>query len=70
MSGAGGRELYDLAEDDRLAFGDDDTHGALRLFLRPGAAAYAFVAADGRTLYSGTVRCRPSPTSYPTPERG
>ena len=69
VSGAGGRELYDLAEDDRLAFGDDDTHGALRLVLRPGVAAYAFVGADGRTLDSGTVRCRPGPTAYPSPER-
>jgi 3',5'-cyclic AMP phosphodiesterase CpdA len=60
VSGAGGAELYSLRRDPRLAFGDDRTHGALRLRLRPGAAAYAFVAADGRILDSGTVRCRAS----------
>jgi 3',5'-cyclic AMP phosphodiesterase CpdA len=59
VSGAGGDELYPLRGDARLAFGDDRTYGALRLRLRPGAAAYAFVAADGRVLDSGTVRCRP-----------
>ena len=58
VSGAGGDELYPLRRDARLAFGDDHTYGALRLRLRPGAAAYAFVAADGRSLDSGTVRCR------------
>jgi hypothetical protein len=59
VSGAGGAKLYSLRSDDRLSFGDDDTHGALRLDLRPGVARYAFVAADGETLDSGTVRCRP-----------
>jgi 3',5'-cyclic AMP phosphodiesterase CpdA len=59
VSGAGGRGLYRLRHDDRLAFGDDHSYGALRLRLRRGAAAYAFIAADGRILDSGTVRCRP-----------
>lgn len=58
VSGAGGDELYPLRRDARLAFGDDRTYGALRLRLRPGAAAYAFVAVNGRILDSGTVRCR------------
>jgi hypothetical protein len=58
VSGAGGDELYALRRDARLAFGDDRTYGALRLRLRPGAAAYAFVAVKGRILDSGTVRCR------------
>jgi 3',5'-cyclic AMP phosphodiesterase CpdA len=59
VSGAGGRHRYDLHRDARLAFGDDSHYGALRLRLRPGAAAHAFVAADGQILDSGTVRCRP-----------
>jgi predicted phosphodiesterase len=58
VSGAGGRSLYSLRLDDRLAFGNDDTYGALRLELRRGIARHAFVAADGRVLDSGTVRCR------------
>lgn len=59
VSGAGGRHLYDLREDRRLAFGDDRDHGALRLDLRAGRARHAFITADGRTLDAGTVRCRP-----------
>jgi hypothetical protein len=59
VSGAGGRSHYGVDRDDRrLAFSDDRTYGALRLVLRPGSAAFAFVAADGRVLDSGTVRCR------------
>ena len=59
VSGAGGHSLYRVRRDPRLIFGDDSHVGALRLRLRPGAAAHAFIAADGRTLDSGTVRCRP-----------
>jgi len=59
VSGAGGHELYTVHDDPRLAFANDDTYGALRLRLRRGAAAYAFIATDGRILDSGTVRCRP-----------
>ena len=59
VSGAGGAALYSLRADDRLAFGDDDHYGALRLELRPGVARHAFVATDGRILDSGSVRCRP-----------
>ena len=59
VSGAGGRSLYRLDDHDRLAFGKDRSHGALRLRLRRGRAQYAFVTAGGRTLDSGTVRCRP-----------
>jgi Calcineurin-like phosphoesterase len=59
VSGAGGRHLYDVDGDDpRLAFADDDRYGALRLDLRPGVARYHFVADDGETLDSGTIRCR------------
>jgi hypothetical protein len=58
VSGAGGHRRYDLRHDPRIAFGDDRHFGALRLRLRPGAADHAFIAADGRRLDSGTVRCR------------
>ena len=60
VSGAGGAELYSIdPDDDRLAFGDDDSYGALRLDLRPGVARHAFVDVEGRILDSGIVRCRP-----------
>jgi predicted phosphodiesterase len=59
VSGAGGRHLYKLRADRRLAFGDDRRFGALRLRLRRGLARFAFIAADGRVLDSGSVRCRP-----------
>jgi hypothetical protein len=60
VSGAGGRELYEVDRSDpRLAFGEGDEYGALRLDLRPGSARYRFVAVDGRTLDSGMIRCRP-----------
>jgi hypothetical protein len=60
VAGAGGRELYDIAESRRdLVFADDRELGALRLELRPGRARLAFVGDDGSELHSGTVRCRP-----------
>jgi len=59
VSGAGGRSHYGVDRDDgRPAFSDDKTYGALRLVLRPGSAAFAFVAAAGRVLDSGTIGCR------------
>ena len=58
VSGAGGAGLYALRADDRVAFADGREYGALRLVLTPGAADYAFVAADGRVLDHGTIRCR------------
>ena len=58
VSGAGGRGLYPLRDDRRLAFGNDSTYGALRLQLRRGRARWAFVGAAGRTLDRGTLRCR------------
>lgn len=61
ISGAGGRKLYPLHTDDgRLAFSDGSQLGALRLRLSPGRALASFVAADGRTLDSSVVRCRPA----------
>lgn len=59
IAGAGGHGHYPLAEDERLAFGNDTDYGALRLELQPGLASFRFVAADGRTLDSGTVPCEP-----------
>ena len=59
VAGAGGRGLYPLRADRRLAFGNDSTYGALRLQLRRGSARWAFVSAAGRTLDRGTLRCRP-----------
>ncbi len=59
IAGAGGRARYPVdAGDRRLAWSDDDTDGALRLRLTPGRARFSFVAADGRVLRSGAVRCR------------
>lgn len=60
VSGAGGRALYDVDEDDdRLAFSDDTHFGALHLSLVPGEALWEFVSADGHTLASGVLHCRP-----------
>ena len=57
--GAGGKSHYELDHgDDRLAFADDQTYGALRLELTPTAARYAFVSATGRVPDSGSVSCR------------
>jgi calcineurin-like phosphoesterase family protein len=61
ISGAGGHDRYQSDENDpRLAWDEDDEFGALRLDLRPGVARYRFVAVPGRTLDSGTIRCRRS----------
>ena len=58
IAGAGGRSSYPIDRGyDGLRFGDDRLFGALRLRLRPGHASYAFVAADGDVLDSGSVRC-------------
>ncbi len=58
VDGSGGDELYPVNRDDpRLAFFDDTHHGALRIRLRPGRAALAFVDQDGNTLDRSTVTC-------------
>jgi hypothetical protein len=59
VAGAGGRGIYQIKPEERasLAFANDTDYGALRLSLKPGRADYRFVAVDGRTLDSGTVRC-------------
>lgn len=60
VSGAGGHGLYALDPDDpRLAFGDDESYGALRLELEPGLARYAFVTGEGEVLDEGEIRCQP-----------
>lgn len=60
VSGGGGHGLDRLdGSYAGLAFGNDKDYGALRLRLRRGLARFAFVTASGRTLDSGTVRCRP-----------
>ena len=59
VSGAGGRKLYPVDErHPRLAFSDDRHNGALRLLLSPGRVTWRFVAANGRRLDSGSLRCR------------
>ncbi len=60
VSGAGGHGHHGLRDDPRLAFGDDEHDGALRIELRPGRAQLRFVAADGEVLDSSRVRCRRS----------
>lgn len=58
IAGAGGKSRYAIDEDDhRLAFARDDTDGALRLELSPGAAQYRFMSAAGEVLDTGTIRC-------------
>jgi len=58
VAGAGGRTLYDVDEDDeRLAFGDDDTFAALRIVLRGEIADLAFVSSTGQVLDRSRVRC-------------
>ena len=59
ISGAAGHDLYSSDENDpRLVWDEDDEYGAVRLNLRRGVARFRFVSAEGRTLHSGTVRCR------------
>jgi hypothetical protein len=57
VAGAGGRELYPLHRDARLAFGRDDRVGALRLLLEPGRAEVEFRGLGGRRLDSSSVSC-------------
>jgi Calcineurin-like phosphoesterase len=59
ISGAGGNTLLPVWRDERVAFKNNTTFGALRLTLSRGLVRFAFVAVDGRTLDSGKVRCRP-----------
>lgn len=69
VAGSGGRGIYKINPEERaqLEFGNDTDFGALRLKLKPGRADYRFVAVDGRTLDSGSVRCKPSTESDSQP---
>jgi 3',5'-cyclic AMP phosphodiesterase CpdA len=58
VSGAGGHSHYAVTSRPDLAYSNDTELGALRLELSPGLARYRFVSVRGRTLDSGTVRCR------------
>ncbi len=58
VSGAGGHGLYGFSDDARLAFGNDEAYGALRIELRPGRARLSFVTTAGRVLDTSEVRCR------------
>jgi calcineurin-like phosphoesterase family protein len=58
IAGAGGHGRYPVDRARKgLAFADDRHYGALKLVLRRGRAAFAFVSASGRRLDSGRVRC-------------
>jgi hypothetical protein len=59
VSGAGGHGLYELKDDPRLAFGDDERYGSLRIALTQRQADLAFVAANGRVLDHSRVECAP-----------
>jgi len=59
VAGAGGKSRYGLRADRRLAFGDDQHDGALRMELRPGSAQLSFVTAAGQVLDRSGVDCSP-----------
>jgi hypothetical protein len=59
ISGAGGRHRHNVNEDARrLAFGDDQHFGALRLRLSPEKAQWRFVSARGHVLGKGALFCQ------------
>lgn len=59
VSGAGGRERYEVdGADPRLAFADDDHHGGLRMTLHPRRADLEFVTSAGDVLDRSSVACR------------
>lgn len=60
VAGAGGRNRYRIDRGDPgLAWGRDDTEGALRIVLRPGRALLEFRDADGRVLDRSHASCEP-----------
>jgi hypothetical protein len=60
IAGAGGRHRHKVDRGARrLAFGDDDHFGALRLRLSSARVKWRFVAAGGRLLDRGSLGCRP-----------
>lgn len=61
IAGAGGRHRHNVHENNRrLAFGDDDHFGALRLSLSPATARWRFISAGGKVLDRGSLGCRTS----------
>ncbi len=59
IAGAGGRHRHKVQKRNRrVAFGDDDHFGALRLKLSAGAASWRFVSAGGKLLDRGSLGCR------------
>src|SRR5215218_1839695 len=64
IAGAGGHRRYPVDHARKgLAFADDRHYGALKLVLRRGQAAFAFVSASGGRLERGRVRCGPIPAA-------
>jgi hypothetical protein len=58
VAGAGGRSRYALDRSDpRLAWGRDDTNGALRIVLEPGLATFEFRDVAGRLLDRSRRTC-------------
>jgi hypothetical protein len=58
VAGAGGRVLYALGEDSRLAFGRSQRTGAVRLELSSGRATIEFRAVNGELLDRSRAACR------------
>jgi hypothetical protein len=62
VAGAGGRSRYALDRGDpRVAWGRDDTDGALRIVLKPGIATFEFRDAAGRLLDRSRRTCAARP---------
>lgn len=58
VAGAGGHSRYAVNRSDRrVAWANDRLDGALRIRLRPGRAAYAFISTEGRVLRRGRATC-------------
>ena len=59
--GAGGHGHHAIDhEAPNLAFGDDETYGALRLELRPHSLRFQVLSIDGDELDDGQLGCRPA----------
>jgi acid phosphatase type 7 len=58
VAGAGGRVLYRLRQDPRMAFGRSGRTGALRIELSPGAATLEFRAVNGELLDRSRATCQ------------
>jgi hypothetical protein len=67
VAGAGGRVLYSLRPDRRLAFARSHQTGALRLALSPGKATVEFRAVNGELLDRSRATCDSAATASPTP---